>query len=183
MKKIRYRREIGELISELGISGDAAEIGVAEGLFAEEILTWPVKFPRVYLVDRWARNPAQKGDASNPTVWHEKNFRRVQEVVRRYSPRAVVLRGESVDMARFVPDLSLAFLNIDGDHSFRGVLDDIHAWLPKVGPGGIIAFHDYLNPAYGVRDAVDLLAKALKREVHLLPENRDDDAGAYFILD
>lgn len=34
------------------------------------------------------------------------------------------------------------FLFIDGDHSYRGVLEDLIQWYPLVRPGGLIAFHD-----------------------------------------
>jgi hypothetical protein len=37
----------------------------------------------------------------------------------------------------------LDFVYIDGDHSYEGVLRDIHAWTPHVRKGGIIAGHDY----------------------------------------
>lgn len=179
--KIRYRRELGRYIEHLGISGDAAEVGVAEGLFAEEMLSWPVG--KVYLVDRWTCVPSQRGDASHPQEWHDANLRRVKSLVEKYGPhRAVILQGESYEVARFVPDLSLALVNIDGDHSFHGVLKDIHAWLPKVGPGGLLVFHDYLNPSYGVKQAVDLLALSLKMPVNILAEDRPEDASAYFIL-
>lgn len=34
---------------------------------------------------------------------------------------------------------------IDGDHSYEAVKRDIHAWVPNVKEGGIIALHDYRN--------------------------------------
>lgn len=39
------------------------------------------------------------------------------------------------------PDIDL--LIIDGDHSYRGVVRDLNAWLPFVKPGGAIFLHDY----------------------------------------
>ena len=42
-----------------------------------------------------------------------------------------------------VEDLSLRMLFIDGDHTARGVREDIELFLQKVKPGGIIVFDDY----------------------------------------
>lgn len=36
-------------------------------------------------------------------------------------------------------------LYVDGGHSYGDIRGDIEAWVPKVVPGGIIAFHDYLE--------------------------------------
>jgi predicted O-methyltransferase YrrM len=45
---------------------------------------------------------------------------------------------------------------IDGDHSREGVRGDIDAWLPRVKPGGLLAFHDY------ERDVWPEVAKAVE---------------------
>ena len=37
------------------------------------------------------------------------------------------------------------FVWVDGDHSYEGVKGDIEAWLPKLMPKAIIAFHDYFE--------------------------------------
>jgi len=36
-------------------------------------------------------------------------------------------------------------LYVDGGHSYDAVKRDIEAWVPKVQPGGIITFHDYME--------------------------------------
>ena len=52
-------------------------------------------------------------------------------------------------------------LFVDGDHRAKGVHADIAAWVGKVHPGGIVAFHDYNADeqhhewTHGVREAVD----------------------------
>ena len=48
------------------------------------------------------------------------------------------------------------FLFIDGNHEDEFIALDCKLWLPKVKPGGFVAFHDYNNVAFtGVRKAVD----------------------------
>jgi len=43
----------------------------------------------------------------------------------------------------------IALLWIDGDHNYEGVKADFEAWTPWVIPGGVIAFHDSLDPHLG----------------------------------
>jgi predicted O-methyltransferase YrrM len=52
------------------------------------------------------------------------------------------LRGTSVEMAPLVIE-PLDLLFVDGWHEYESVAADIHAWLPKVKPGGIVVMHDY----------------------------------------
>ena len=53
------------------------------------------------------------------------------------------LENFSEDAAREIPDESLDFVYIDGDHSYEHVMLDIILWNRKVRPGGIISGHDY----------------------------------------
>lgn len=187
MKHVKYRSELWKVILENSVLGDAAEVGVAEGYFALDILRWPIPIPILYLVDRWASVPTQKGDASQSQEWHDKNLSetRARAANHGFGDRVRFLRGESHVMADSVPSASLCFVNIDCDHSYQGVMRDIVAWWPKLVPGGVMAFHDYENPAYGVKRAVqDFFVDTIparSREVHLLPENKPEDAGAYVI--
>ena len=181
MKPIKYRRDLWQAVQE--ITGDVAEIGVAEGRFSEEMLSWPIPFPKLYLVDRWQCVPTQRGDASNKQSWHQKNWEDAHQRVARFNHRVVFLRGDSVTMSQQVPGLSLRLVYVDGDHSYEGVLNDIHAWLPKLVPGGVMAFHDYENPNYGVKKAVELLAKVTGTQIYKISEDKMDDAGAYIICD
>lgn len=52
-------------------------------------------------------------------------------------------------------DRSVDLVFLDGDHSFAGVMEDWHEWLPKVKPGGWLAGHDYGDKRFGVKKAVD----------------------------
>lgn len=188
---IKYRRDLWQLLEE---PGAAAEIGVAEGNNSEDMLRWLLdtttsrnkvfrtKTPaitKLYMVDRWRETPDQAGDAAMPQEWHDKNLRRVRTRTAPYGNRAVMLRGNSVDMADEVPDGSLALLYIDGDHSFEGCFADLRAWTPKVKRGGIVALHDFLNENYGVRKAVEAFC-ANNFKIHIIEEDKPEDAGAWF---
>ncbi len=69
-----------------------------------------------------------------------------------YGARAVIIQERTTDAAAHVPDRSLDFVFVDGDHSTEGVLDDIDHWLPKIRLGGRLIGHDWNMQS--VRDAV-----------------------------
>jgi len=176
---IQYRRDLWQLVRT--IPGGVVEVGVAEGNFSQEMLHWPIVFGTLYLVDRWVCVPTQKGDAANPQEWHDKNLARVKEQVVSERTRVIYLRGDSVDMAMRVPAKSLRLVYIDADHSYEGVMRDIRAWHPKLVQGGVMAFHDYLNPSYGVHAAVNDFCREKYLTLNTIPEDKPEDAGAWFL--
>ena len=175
--EMRYRRDLWKVC----VPGDAAEIGVAEGNFAEEMLNWDVKFKTVYIIDRWEFMPLMKGDSSQSQLWHERNLRKVQSRCEKFGRRAEIMKMGSAEAAPKIPDGSLSFINIDADHSYEGVKADIESWWRKLAPLGVIAFHDYEQVQYGVKRAVQEFAKRNTFHVFLLPEDKREDAGAFLI--
>ncbi|QDP54871.1 MAG: putative methyltransferase [Prokaryotic dsDNA virus sp.] len=179
----KYRRDLWRLLDQSPLPARIAEIGVAEGLFSNDINHWPIDIETIYLVDRWQCYPTQKGDGGNPQEWHDKNH---LDVVGRMSEsistgRVQILRGDSVEMSKQVEDKSLDLVYIDADHSYEGCLRDIRAWHSKVKPLGFMAFHDFENPAYGVKAAVRDFCRSNRIEhIYKLPEDRLADAGAFF---
>lgn len=69
-----------------------------------------------------------------------------------YGERAIILEMEMSAAAGTIPDGSLDFIFIDGDHTYEGCKKDILCWLPKLKGSGWIIGHDYLWP--GVNQAV-----------------------------
>lgn len=51
-------------------------------------------------------------------------------------------KAHSLDFVSSVPDQSLDFVYIDGDHSYAAAKRDIVSWIPKVKVGGVICGHD-----------------------------------------
>ena len=58
--------------------------------------------------------------------------------------RVIRLLGRSQEIGLHFP-YRCDMLYVDGGHSYDAVKRDIEAWVPKVQPGGIIAFHDYME--------------------------------------
>lgn len=179
--EIQYTLELKDLLAHYELlEYPAAEIGVAEGRFSLDLLSWG--FPKVLLVDAWMSFPEKTGDISSPQQWHENNLKTVVEKTQKFYPRVSILRGLSVDMAGLVNDASLGFIYLDAGHSYEDVLADLHAWFPKLMTGGVMAGHDYLTPAYGIKRAVaDFTAG--RYDVHLIPQDKDEDAGFWFLKD
>lgn len=173
--EIKYRRELHKIID---LSLPAAELGCAEGYFSADILSWGVK--KLYMVDAW-QHLNQTGDGGYEQEWHDKNFKEAQERVRKYGNKVEILRGLTHEMASRVPDNSLGLVYIDADHSYQGVTRDINAWWSTLKRGGVMAFHDYQNPDYGVTEAVRDFFVTKGIEVHILPEDKAADTGAYVI--
>lgn len=85
--------------------------------------------------------------------------------------RAEIREDLSVEAAKAVPDGSLDFVFIDGDHTYEAVCDDLRAWTPKLKPGGLLCGHDYgipreiIDNELGVKRAVDEWAAKLCRPI------------------
>jgi hypothetical protein len=154
-----------------------AEVGVAEGNFSRDMLVAGATL--LYMVDNWQTIKGQQGDGGFQQTWHDMNYNKAMLQTVMFSANRRVLKGKSVEMAQRVPDESLSLVYLDADHSLEGVMADLNAWYPKLVQGGVMAGHDYLNPDYGVYEAVN----AFRDEVFTIPENSPIDASFYFFKD
>lgn len=172
--EIKHRIQLIELLPANPVT---CEVGVAEGNFSRDICQqWLPS--RHYLVDNWG-TMSGTGDGSFPQKWHEKNLKSARDKMKPFEAIAEFLRGPSWQMQQFVKDQTLDFLYLDANHSYVGVMKDLAAWHPKVKKGGVIAFHDYEMPEYGVKEAVNLFSATYRYEIHLIPELKLEDAGAW----
>ena len=65
--------------------------------------------------------------------------------------------------------MSFQFVYIDGDHSEGAVREDLEAWWPLLLDGGIMAGHDFEDPA--VHTPVIQFAKAHRQDLHIINEH------------
>jgi predicted O-methyltransferase YrrM len=115
-----------------------AELGVLRGSTLFYLLD---NCPSLVMVgvDRWQAYPElEKHDQDTMDFFAGA----VKAKAKRYDSRCIILHGDSVEMAEFVPDGSLDFVFIDGDHSEDGCARDIAAWRSKVHTGGMMMGHD-----------------------------------------
>lgn len=172
---INHRYQLNQLLPENPVT---VELGVAEGLFSRDILRdWKPKLH--YLVDLW-ETFALPGDVGSEQKWHDSNYQNVLKLIEPFNNHKI-LRGLTVQMSGHIPDNSVDLVYIDACHSYECVRDDINAYWDKLKSGGIMAFHDYEMPQYGVKQAVAEFAYARRLNVELIPEIEIKDAGAYIV--
>ena len=140
----RRDRVRGRLLASLPKGGAAAEIGVWEGNFSRRILE--ICAPReLHLIDPWLYMP----EFSNTGFGKKKNEhlmeQRYHKVVADFAgdPRVKVHRATSEEALSKLPDGSLDWVYIDGNHNEPFVGQDLALCLQKVKPDGIIAGDDY----------------------------------------
>jgi hypothetical protein len=172
---IKVRSDLKQIIN---FDLPTVEIGVAEGLFSRDILSWGS--PKHYMVDAWQSVPNATGDIASDQSWHDRNLDNVKILTSPYGEKAVILKGFSGEMADKVENNSVGFIYVDGGHAYHVVKQDILKWYPKLVSGGIMAFHDFLHHGYGVGQAVKEFCHANKIQWHLIPDISDAHAGAYF---
>jgi hypothetical protein len=143
--------------------GRGAEIGVWRGDFSAQLLS-RTKPSHLALIDPWRfrqdRPSAWYGggqtnsQADMDTIASSVTHRFAREIA---AGRVTTMRMESMAAAHDIPDGSLDWVYIDGDHTFEGVRGDLGAFAPKVRSGGFIAGDDYGSPGWwedGVTRAV-----------------------------
>jgi len=178
--QIKNRIQLVDLLKELNLPLIACEVGVAQGLFSEDLLNQGLE--RLYSIDNWGKIHGVTGDGAFHEIWHLKNHAAAQERLSKFGSKSVILKGMSAYMANYINKESIGLIYIDANHSFEGVKEDIQAFYPKLVVGGVMAFHDYENDIdYGVKSAVREFCEPRNIEIHLIPENSKQDAGAFFI--
>jgi hypothetical protein len=172
--EIKHRIELIKLLPKNPVT---VELGVAEGNFSRDILEqW---LPSIhFMVDLWETNHFFAGDAGSDQDWHNKNLEDVKRKIKPFE-NAVILRGSTTSMAQSVHDGSCDLVYVDACHSLECVRNDIRAWWPKLKVDGIMAFHDFENPDYGVNQAVFEFADTYNLTVNRIPEFKMEDAGAW----
>jgi hypothetical protein len=126
----------------------AAEVGVYRGAFAERMLTECPDLERYYLLDPWRHlddwnKPANKSDDVFEGFFQETMTRTEAQAGKR-----VVLRGMTTEVVEQIPDGSLDFVYIDGDHTLRGITTDLARFYPKVREGGFLAGDDFCRNVF-----------------------------------
>lgn len=143
----------GRLLELMPKGGVAAEIGVWEGGFSRRILD--VTQPSVlHLIDPWRHMP----EFSNTGFGRPRNAGLMEQkylgVVEAFGgdPRVRIHRMTSEEALSSMPDASLDWVYVDGNHNDPFIGRDLDLCLAKVKPGGIIAGDDF-HWQSGSRDA------------------------------
>lgn len=170
--------------------GDVVEIGSLWGRTALA-LTWLAKrfeIGKVLCIDPWVTDEAAEVEASSLVLESYVDYHDIRDAYSVFRMNLAVFQG-SVNcirdfsynaVNRYGPDLTveddvlgeiayqgrIAFLHVDGNHSYEYTLQDIQQWFDKVAPGGWIVVDDYVWAFNdGPRRAADEVLMAEARRI------------------
>lgn len=135
------RDDLAHAFARLGFDS-GVEVGTERGLYAE-VLCQANPNLQLVTVDPYLAYREYREHTSN-----QKLFRFWQEASERLSQfgnRVKMDMAFSVNAAQGFGDESLDFVYIDANHSLLHVIQDLHAWAPKVKRGGVVVLHDYIR--------------------------------------
>jgi hypothetical protein len=119
------------------------EVGVWKGDFAKQILQECESIERYYMIDPWANLPDWNKPLNVKSELFEGAYAEAIQKTAFASAKIVVLRGRTKEVIDSIPDESLDFAYIDGDHTLRGITIDLIKVLPKIKEGGFIGGDDF----------------------------------------
>ncbi len=173
-----------------------AEIGVWKGDFSACILRNCRYIDRFYMIDPWATLPDWNKPFNVAPEMFDDIYQEMHEKTGFASDKRVILRGRSKEVLKYIPDESLDFAYIDGDHTLRGITIDLIKVLPKIKQGGIIGGDDFTTTPWqhDLRFEPTLVfpysvyfAEAMDLPILALPHNqfliKKDAAASFSFLD
>jgi hypothetical protein len=119
------------------------EVGVWKGDFAKEVLQQCEFIDQYYMIDPWANLPDWNKPLNVKPELFDRAYAEAMEKTSFASKKRVVLRGRTKEVIGSIPDDSLDFAYLDGDHTLRGITLDLIKVLPKIKEGGFIGGDDF----------------------------------------
>ena len=144
MENSRRHQMRGRLLAMMPKGGVCAEVGVWEGNFSERILN-ECEPTALHLIDPWLYQP----EFGNTAFGRRKNEHlmeeRYQSVVEKFKddPRVSIHRAKSEEAFAALPDHSLDWVYLDGNHNEPFIGQDLEMSLRKVKLDGIISGDDF----------------------------------------
>lgn len=141
------RRELWETFFRIQQTQVMAEVGVWKGDFAADVLKAASHVKLYYMIDPWANLPDwNKPFNVKPEVFDE-IYREMEAKTAFAAHKRRILRGRTKEVVDMIPDGSLDFAYVDGDHTLRGITIDLIKLWPKIKAGGFIGGDDFTtNP-------------------------------------
>jgi len=154
-----------------------AEVGVFRGIFAKQLLNMLPDIAKYYCIDPWEHYDEYLlsivPSSMERKIKPPQAFNVFKRNTKAFQDKVIVLRKMSQDALIDIPDESLDFVFLDGNHTYEHAIVDIPNWSKKVKVGGIISGHDYhdnkrgrrIKP-FGVKQAVRELVSDYRVEVN-----------------
>lgn len=161
-------------IKQLGTNLIGCELGVKEGHNLRYLLDRAdTSIAMSYAVDPW--KPYIDGDwglQSQDLVTGWKNT--AMAILNDYQHKIQFLEMTSTEATAHIPDNSLDYIFIDGDHSYEAVLKDVTTYWSKIKSGGIFAGHDWNL------DSVNRAVKEFREENQIATEIQFTNSNVWF---
>ena len=120
-----------------------AEVGVWKGDFAADLLKASSHVEIYYMIDPWANLPDWNKPFNVRPEAFDEIYREMDAKTAFAAHKRIILRGRTKEVVGEIPDQSLDFAYIDGDHTLRGITIDLIKMWPKIRPGGFIGGDDF----------------------------------------
>ena len=124
-------------------AASVAEIGVYRGQFAAKLLDGCPSIATYYMIDPWRHLDDWNKPANKSDDVFDGFYREAMERTSEHEAKRVVLRGTTTEVLDEIPDGSLDFAYVDGDHTLRGITIDLIRVFPKIKDGGWIGGDDF----------------------------------------
>ncbi|MDC7825601.1 class I SAM-dependent methyltransferase [Pseudomonas sp. BLCC-B13] len=143
LKNSNSRVELWQRFLSANNTSTVAEVGVWKGDFAAAILSSVPHIETYYMIDPWANLPDWNKPFNVAPEIFDEIYREMESKTAFAANKLKILRGRTKEVIDAIPDNSLDFAYIDGDHTLRGItLDLIKIW-PKIKKGGFIGGDDF----------------------------------------
>jgi hypothetical protein len=173
-----------------------AEIGVFRGGFAVKLLRSCDKIKTYYMIDPWRHLEDWNKPANTDNAMFDRLYEATLKRTDFATDKRVVLRGKTTEVIDNIPDNSLDFAYLDGDHTLKGIAIDLIRVYPKMKPVSWIGGDDFyasvwqhpadFEPTLVFPFAV-YFAEAVSAQIYALPYNQflieKRDNGTYDFVD
>lgn len=158
-----------------------AEIGVWRGGFASYLLRHCGCIESYTMVDAWRNLPNWNKPFNVDQNEFNAVFKEAMNATDFAAAKRIVKRGTTLEVISEIPDRSLDFIYVDGDHTLRGVVIDLLAAWGKVREGGVLAGDDFTNSIWQHGDSFEptmvnpfalYFAEATNSPITILPHNQ-----------
>ena len=116
---------------------DVIEIGTFKGENAKNILE-NLNINKIYLIDPWLKYEEYEENFIQQQL--DESYIKAKNRLKNYNDKVIYLKDYSSNVVNKVPMVD--FIYIDGNHSYKYVLEDCENYWKKVKNGGILAGHD-----------------------------------------
>jgi hypothetical protein len=167
-------KEHREFLLEYMINGGVgAEIGVHRGEFSKYLLI-NAKPSKLHLIDPWKWFDSEEysqalygGNKGGKQTNMDLRFLKVKKMLKEdiRTEKVQIHRMLSTEAAKNIADNSLDWIYIDGDHSYKGVMDDLEHYYPKMKKGGYIIGDDYDQVNWYGDDVIKAVADFVKKYI------------------